>query len=209
MAGNNLPVKVKIDNVVKKYSGRNGEMVALNGGNINAEDALIDGHDQHEERSNEDHDYLCLLANARASVVTAFVLWTVIASTEAGGVVFAEPWEVGQQFVKALSNGTLWQHTSISLFRVLAGFVVQHFTSYVWFSKGVEHQPLIGFDPFLVERVHPKQTPGNRARCHEETVKLPKCILIQPVGGQTDAGYPALRMCADGRILICRTDAEI
>ena len=27
MAGNNLPVKVKIDNVVKKYSGRNGEMV--------------------------------------------------------------------------------------------------------------------------------------------------------------------------------------
>ena len=31
MAGNNLPVKVKIDNVVKKYSGRNGEMVALNG----------------------------------------------------------------------------------------------------------------------------------------------------------------------------------
>jgi len=56
------------------------------------------------------------------SVVTAFVLWTVIASAEAGGVVFAEPWEVGQQFVKALSNGTLWQHTSISLFRVLAGF---------------------------------------------------------------------------------------
>ena len=31
MAGNNLPVKVKIENVVKKYSGRNGEMVALNG----------------------------------------------------------------------------------------------------------------------------------------------------------------------------------
>ncbi len=31
MAGNNLPVKVKIDNVVKKYSGRNGEMVALKG----------------------------------------------------------------------------------------------------------------------------------------------------------------------------------
>ncbi|MEG0852923.1 MAG: ABC transporter ATP-binding protein [Angelakisella sp.] len=30
MAGNNT-VKVKIDNVVKKYNGRNGEMVALNG----------------------------------------------------------------------------------------------------------------------------------------------------------------------------------
>ena len=31
MAGNNRPVKVKIDNVVKKFNGRNGEMVALNG----------------------------------------------------------------------------------------------------------------------------------------------------------------------------------
>jgi len=31
MAGNNLPVKVKIDNVVKKYSGRNGEMVEIKG----------------------------------------------------------------------------------------------------------------------------------------------------------------------------------
>ena len=31
MAGNNPAVKVKIDNVVKKYQGRNGEVVALNG----------------------------------------------------------------------------------------------------------------------------------------------------------------------------------
>lgn len=31
MAGDNRPVKVKIDNVVKKFSTRRGEMVALNG----------------------------------------------------------------------------------------------------------------------------------------------------------------------------------
>ena len=31
MAGNNPAVKVKIDNVVKKYQGRNGEVIALNG----------------------------------------------------------------------------------------------------------------------------------------------------------------------------------
>ena len=31
MAGNGAAVKVKIDHVVKKFNGRNGEMVALNG----------------------------------------------------------------------------------------------------------------------------------------------------------------------------------
>ena len=31
MAGNNAAVKVKIDNVVKKFNGRNGEVIALNG----------------------------------------------------------------------------------------------------------------------------------------------------------------------------------
>lgn len=34
MAGNNSAVKVKIDNVVKKFNTRNGEMVALNGVNL-------------------------------------------------------------------------------------------------------------------------------------------------------------------------------
>ncbi len=34
MAGNSAAVKVKIDNVVKKFNGRNGEMVALNGMNL-------------------------------------------------------------------------------------------------------------------------------------------------------------------------------
>ena len=31
MAGNGAAVKVHIDHVVKKFNGRNGEMVALNG----------------------------------------------------------------------------------------------------------------------------------------------------------------------------------
>ena len=34
MAGNSAAVKVKIDNVVKKFNGRGGEMIALNGVNL-------------------------------------------------------------------------------------------------------------------------------------------------------------------------------
>lgn len=56
------------------------------------------------------------------SVVAAFLLWIVIASTEAGGVVFAEPWEVAEKFIVKVKDGTLWPHTYISLFRVIAGF---------------------------------------------------------------------------------------
>ena len=34
MAGKERDIKVKIENVVKKFNGRNGEMVALNGVNL-------------------------------------------------------------------------------------------------------------------------------------------------------------------------------
>lgn len=56
------------------------------------------------------------------SLVSAFVLWIVIASTESGGVVFTEPWEVLSKFIAKVSDGTLWPHVYISLFRVIAGF---------------------------------------------------------------------------------------
>lgn len=56
------------------------------------------------------------------SVVAAFVLWIFIASTESGGVIFAEPWEVFGKFLDKAKDGTLWQHTYISLFRVITGF---------------------------------------------------------------------------------------
>ena len=57
------------------------------------------------------------------SVITAFLLWIVIASTEAGGVIFAEPWEVFGKLVSKLQDGTLWPHIYISLFRVIVGFL--------------------------------------------------------------------------------------
>lgn len=57
------------------------------------------------------------------SVVAAFVLWVVIASTEAGGVIFAEPWDVVAKMVSKIQDGTLWPHIYISLFRVIVGFL--------------------------------------------------------------------------------------
>lgn len=56
------------------------------------------------------------------SLVAACLLWVFIASTEAGGVVFAEPWEVFAKLIAKISDGTLWPHVYISLFRVIAGF---------------------------------------------------------------------------------------
>ena len=57
------------------------------------------------------------------SVIAAFLLWILIASTEAGGVIFAEPWEVFGKLVAKLQDGTLWPHIYISLFRVIVGFL--------------------------------------------------------------------------------------
>jgi len=57
------------------------------------------------------------------SVVSAFLVWILIASTEAGGVVFAEPWEVFGKLVDKVTDGTLWPHVYISLFRVIVGFL--------------------------------------------------------------------------------------
>lgn len=56
------------------------------------------------------------------SAVLAFALWVIIASTEAGGVIFAAPWEVFEKFLSKMQDGTLWPHVYISLFRVIVGF---------------------------------------------------------------------------------------
>ncbi|PJJ29970.1 NitT/TauT family transport system permease protein [[Clostridium] celerecrescens 18A] len=57
------------------------------------------------------------------SILAAFLLWIFIASTEAGGVIFAKPWEVVSKLAGKLQDGTLWPHIYISLFRVIAGFL--------------------------------------------------------------------------------------
>lgn len=57
------------------------------------------------------------------SILAAFLLWIFIASTDAGGVIFAKPWEVISKLVGKLQDGTLWPHIYISLFRVIAGFL--------------------------------------------------------------------------------------
>lgn len=56
------------------------------------------------------------------SFVTAIILWIVIASTESGKVVFAQPWVVLDKLFDKIADGTLWGHIYISLFRVIAGF---------------------------------------------------------------------------------------
>lgn len=58
------------------------------------------------------------------SIIAGFALWIVVASTQAGSVVFAEPWEVFAKMVTKLEDGTLWPHIAISLFRVIAGFLL-------------------------------------------------------------------------------------
>lgn len=57
------------------------------------------------------------------SVSTAFLLWILIAATQAGSVIFAEPWEVFNKLTEKFSDGTLLPHITISLFRVIVGFL--------------------------------------------------------------------------------------
>lgn len=56
------------------------------------------------------------------SLIMAAGLWLLISMSEAGGVVFAPPWEVFEKFVGRISDGTLVVHIGYSLFRVIAGF---------------------------------------------------------------------------------------
>lgn len=56
------------------------------------------------------------------SLILAILLWIFIASTEAGGVVFAEPWAVFSKLMAKVQDGTLMSHITASLFRVIAGF---------------------------------------------------------------------------------------
>ena len=58
------------------------------------------------------------------SLAAAILLWILIASSKAGGVIFAEPWEVAETAVYKIKDGTLWGHVGISLFRVLTGFSI-------------------------------------------------------------------------------------
>lgn len=57
------------------------------------------------------------------SFLAAVALWIIIASTEAGKLIFAQPWVVVGKLIEKASDGTLWGHIYISLFRVIAGFL--------------------------------------------------------------------------------------
>lgn len=56
------------------------------------------------------------------SLLLGIGLWIFIASTEAGGVIFAQPWAVLSKCAAKIRDRTLWPNVSISLFRVIAGF---------------------------------------------------------------------------------------
>ena len=58
------------------------------------------------------------------SVASAFLIWIGIASSEAGGVIFASPFEVYGKLVEKMGDNTLRGHVCISLFRVIAGFMI-------------------------------------------------------------------------------------
>lgn len=57
------------------------------------------------------------------SVILGIGLWILIASTEAGGVIFAEPWAVLAKCAAKIKDQTLWPNVCISLFRVIVGFL--------------------------------------------------------------------------------------
>ena len=58
------------------------------------------------------------------SVALAFLIWIFIASTEAGGVIFASPFEVFIKLIEKIKDNSLWGHVYISLFRVIVGFLI-------------------------------------------------------------------------------------
>ncbi len=54
----------------------------------------------------------------------AILLWLIISKSEGGALMFAEPAEVMNAFIKKVSDGTLWTHVSMTLFRVITGFSI-------------------------------------------------------------------------------------
>ena len=57
------------------------------------------------------------------SLALAFAFWNLLAVMPQTSLVFASPGQVVQAFFKEVGMGVMWQNISISLFRVLAGFV--------------------------------------------------------------------------------------
>lgn len=58
------------------------------------------------------------------SVSLLLLLWQFAASTSSGSIVLAKPIDVFQKFVTKLKDGSLWQHVSISLYRIICGFAL-------------------------------------------------------------------------------------
>ena len=65
------------------------------------------------------HSHLCWSV---LSLAIAMSVWQLISMTEGGGMVFSPPIEVFSRMGDYFMNGKLWEHTSVSLMRVLGGF---------------------------------------------------------------------------------------
>lgn len=63
------------------------------------------------------------------SFALAILVWWLISLTKAGGVVFSSPAAVLKRGAEYIKDGTLWGHTSLSLFRVVCGFLLGFFAS--------------------------------------------------------------------------------
>lgn len=56
------------------------------------------------------------------SFALAILIWVLIANSESGRLIFANPIQVVKALIKKVSDGTLWPHIYYSLTRVLIGF---------------------------------------------------------------------------------------
>ena len=58
------------------------------------------------------------------SICLFLIIWKCISMTERGGFVFASPEAIFKELVKEASKPLVWKHVSISLFRVISGFLL-------------------------------------------------------------------------------------
>lgn len=58
------------------------------------------------------------------SVLLLLLLWQFAASTPGGAIVLAKPAAVVQKLIQKVTDGTLWPHISISLYRIICGFAL-------------------------------------------------------------------------------------
>lgn len=84
------------------------------------------------------------------SLILAIFVWWLISLSKAGGVVFSSPGAVFKRGVEYIKNGTLWGHASLSLFRVVCGFLIGFIVSIpVAFLMGWYKPVRLLFEPWI------------------------------------------------------------